>query len=131
MTDSDPPRLTLGSALARALRHRCPVCGQSAMFRNWLQMESGCANCGLKYERGPGFFLGSAYINYGLTAFLLTISYVTLHFGMGYENRTLTPFLVGFCVLFPVFFFRYARSLWLAMDCFFDSGSHDEPHSTH
>jgi hypothetical protein len=28
--------------------------------------------------------------------------------------------LATFCVIFPVVFFRYARSLWLSFDCYFD-----------
>lgn len=79
-------------------------------------MHSNCSDCRLKYERAPGYFLGSAYINYGITAVLITVTYVSLHFGAGFENRT----LAAFCVLFPLFFFRYARSLWLAMDYYID-----------
>ena len=40
----------------------------------------------------------------------------------------------GFCVLFPMLFFRYARALWLAMDCRFDQSlfadlPSEEPHA--
>ncbi len=83
-------------------------------------METDCPKCKLRYERGPGYFLGSAYINYALTALLLTPSYVVLHFGANYDNRILLPVLGAFCVLFPLWFFRYARALWLALDCFID-----------
>ena len=44
-------------------------------------MYERCPNCKLKYERGPGYFLGSAYLNYGLTAVIITVSYITLRFG--------------------------------------------------
>ena len=83
-------------------------------------MPERCDECQLKYERAPGYFLGSSYINYGLTAVALTVLYVALHFGAGWSNRELTVPLVGFCVLFPLFSFRYARGLWLAIDCHFD-----------
>ena len=83
-------------------------------------MYESCPNCKLKYERGPGYFLGSAYINYGLTSMILTAAYVGLHFFGGYSNRTLSLPLAAFCVLFPLYFFRYAQSLWLSMDCYFD-----------
>lgn len=89
-------------------------------------MYPDCPNCKFKYERAPGYFLGSTYINYGLTAVTLTALYVGFHFGLGYENRTLTPVLVLYCVLFPLFCFRYARSLWLSMDCYFDRSGFDE-----
>jgi hypothetical protein len=90
-------------------------------------MYPHCPNCKLKYERAPGYFLGSAYINYGLTAAILTAAYVGLHFVAGYDNRTLFWPLLAFCVGFPLFFFRYARSLWLAMDCYFDAEEFESP----
>jgi len=117
---------SLTTNLGRALRLRCPRCGIGRLFKNWLRMESNCSHCRLKYERAPGYYLGSAYINYALTAFLLTAAYVGLHFGAGYTNRALAGPLVAFCVVFPLFFFRYARSLWLAMDFRFDVTGFEE-----
>lgn len=84
-------------------------------------MEKRCRSCEFKYERGPGYFLGSTYINYGFTALTMTVAYVILHFRLGYENRVLTPWLVAFCVAFPVIFFRFARALWLAVDICLDA----------
>lgn len=84
-------------------------------------MHKTCSECNLKYERAPGYFLGSAYINYGLTAVLITAAYVGFHFIGGVSNRQLTPWLIGFCVLFPIAFFRFARALWLAIDSVFDA----------
>jgi hypothetical protein len=83
-------------------------------------MHKRCPACALRFERGPGYFLGSTYINYGLTTLLLTVAYIALHFGAGWSNRELAPLLVGFCVLFPLFFFRYARALWMGMDYLLD-----------
>lgn len=90
------------------------------MFRGYFRMHESCDHCRLKYERAPGYFLGSAYINYGVTAVVLTVIYVTLALGRGVENRDLYIPMGALVVLFPLFFFRYARSLWLAVDCYFD-----------
>lgn len=88
-------------------------------------MYEECPDCKLKYEREPGYFLGSAYINYALTALLLTSAYVGFRFIGGVSSRLLMGPLVVFCVLFPLAFFRHARSFWLAMDCFFDPAEFD------
>jgi uncharacterized protein (DUF983 family) len=114
------PQPPLETLIGRALKLRCPRCGGGRLFRGWFSMPERCEFCSLKFERAPGYFLGSAYINYGITAVLLMIAYFALHFGLGLTNRQLTPYLVGFCVLFPLATFRYARALWLAMDCHFD-----------
>lgn len=118
-----PDRATL---LSRALRLKCPQCGQSKMFHHWLGMNPSCAHCGLKYEREPGYFLGSIYVNYGLTAITTTAAYITFHFILAYPNLYVVPPLVAFCVIFPVIFFPFARAYWLAMDLSFDAYRNEE-----
>jgi uncharacterized protein (DUF983 family) len=119
-----PPASTL---IYRALRLRCPRCGDSRMFSGLFRMHETCAHCGLTYEREPGYFLGSIYINYGITAFLTTVGWITLRFGCRIESRGLIVAFAAFCVLFPMFFFRYARALWLALDCQFDQSLFADP----
>jgi uncharacterized protein (DUF983 family) len=113
-------KLQLGIARRRALRLRCPRCGGGKLFRGWFSMYESCPNCKLKYERAPGYFLGSTYVNYGFTASITTVAYVALHFGLGYSNRTIVGPLIAFVIIFPILFFRYARALWLALDLYFD-----------
>ncbi|MFG0335730.1 MAG: DUF983 domain-containing protein [Maioricimonas sp. JB049] len=115
-----PYRPPVETLIARSLQLRCPRCGKGRLFCGWFTMPERCSECNLKYERAPGYFLGSTYINYGITAAILTVLYMTLHFGAGISNRHLALPLGIFCVLFPLFTFRYARALWLAMDCHFD-----------
>ena len=114
------------TAASRAVQLRCPRCGEGDLFRNWFIMYPTCSHCGLRYERAPGYFLGSAYVNYGIIALTLTVMYVGLHFGAEISNEWLAGPLVGYCTLVPLFLFRYARSWWLAMDCYFDPTSFAE-----
>lgn len=90
------------------------------MFTGLFRMHETCPHCGLRFEREPGYFLGSIYINYGLTALITTITYVSLRFGSKFEAKPLAAVLIAFCVIFPTFFFRYARALWLALDLRFE-----------
>lgn len=83
-------------------------------------MNANCSTCNYRFARPAGYFLGSSYINYGVTAVTITVSYVTLHFGFKVSNQTLLPGLLTFCGIFPLVFFRFARSLWLSFDCLFD-----------
>ena len=112
--------------LSRAVRLRCPRCGEGKLFARWFRMHETCSGCKLRYEQAPGYFLGSAYLNYGLTSLIVTISYVALHFGAGIPNRTLTGPLIAFVVLFPLACFRHARSFWIGMDCLFDRTSFEQ-----
>lgn len=115
---SPPARFFL--LVIRAVRLRCPFCGQGRLFRGFYVMHSHCEACGRNFEREPGFFLGSIYFNYGLTALVVAIAYPVLLFG--YEVPE-TPLLIGaglFTLVFPLVFFRHARSLWLGFDQFAD-----------
>jgi hypothetical protein len=109
--------------LRRGLCLKCPACGRESIFTGWFAMHSSCPACGLRYGREPGYFLGSIYINYGVTALMTTIGFVWLRFGLEVEGP---PLLIGFsayCLLFPIVFFRHARALWLVMDCVLDSSA--------
>ena len=90
------------------------------MFRNLFAMYEGCPDCDLKYEREPGFFLGSIYANYGLTALVATMTYPIATFGLKYPRNAVIACIVTFVVLFPIWFHRYARSLWLGFDFLID-----------
>jgi hypothetical protein len=114
------PPDSLGQAFRRGLSLRCPLCGGGKLFTGLISMVPACGQCGFRYERGPGYFLGSTYINYGLTTLFTTWTYIVCRFVLEIDQRTLIPGLVGFCVIFPVVFFRYARSIWVSLDCFFD-----------
>lgn len=83
-------------------------------------MHNDCAACGLHYEREPGYFLGSIYVNYGLTALLVTSLYFTLFFSGWVSPESALWLVAGVAVVFPLWFFRYARSIWLGFDHYWD-----------
>jgi hypothetical protein len=74
----------------------------------------------LQFEREPGYFVGAIYINYGATTLLAIAGFLALEAWLGWS---LAPQLVlwsAFAIGFPLWFYRYAKSLWLAVDYFFD-----------
>ena len=114
-----PDRPPYYISLLRALRLRCPRCGKGKLYRSWFKMPPACPACGLNYEREPGFYLGSIYVNYGLTALLTTILYF-VGFSRGMNPSVLLWSLMAFCLVFPMLIFRHARAVWLAFDQFWD-----------
>ncbi|HYO23690.1 MAG TPA: DUF983 domain-containing protein [Lacipirellulaceae bacterium] len=111
--DGAPPLRTL---LGRALALRCPKCGGARLFAGWFAMHPRCAACGRKFDRAPGYFLGSIYFNYGVTALAMIVGYFAVFFTQGEVSRPWLGGLAAFCLLFPLWFFRYARALWIAFD---------------
>lgn len=83
-------------------------------------MHQNCPSCGIRYEREPGFFLGSIYFNYGLTALVIAVVYPILLFSNTIDEQTLLWCGAAFAVVFPILFFSHARSLWLGFDQFYD-----------
>ncbi len=104
----------------RSCRLRCPRCGEGKLFHGWFAMHGQCDHCGMKFQREPGFYLGSIYFNYGLTSALALSAFFSLHLGYRVPSEQLTWPLLAFVLLFPLWFFRYARGLWLGMDEYFD-----------
>ena len=104
----------------RSCRLRCPVCGEGKLFHGPFAMHESCAACGTKYRREQGFFLGAVYFNYGLTALIAALAYPLLTFNEIAEPNSVLIGTLLFVVVFPLWFFRYARSLWLGFDEYFD-----------
>jgi len=119
-------RLNYTTAMTNALRLRCPRCGTGRLFVGLITMARRCDHCGLMFDRGPGFYLGSAYVNYGFMAITLTAMYMGLHFGLGWSNEALAAPLLAYCIIMPLILFRYARAWWLAMDCYLDATGHED-----
>lgn len=105
-----------GVVLGRGLRLVCPRCGTSPLFRGWFRMHDRCPACGLSFVRDPGFYLGSIYINYGITVIVTGALYAALVLGAGLAAEAALAISVAVAVLLPVLLFRHARSLLLALD---------------
>jgi uncharacterized protein (DUF983 family) len=64
--------------------NRCPRCRKGKLFtsnkpydfRTTMQMPEHCPVCGQRYELQTGFYFGTGYVSYGLSAYLMkTIVY--------------------------------------------------------
>ena len=104
------------TVIARALRLRCPSCGEGKLFRSWFRMHDTCSGCGASFRRESGFYLGSIYINYGVTVIVTGALYALLVLLGGTSHETALTVCLVVAVAFPILFFRHARSLLLALD---------------
>jgi uncharacterized protein (DUF983 family) len=113
---NDEARFSFWRTVGRGLRLCCPNCGCRGLFRGFFRMADTCRSCGLDLRREQGYYIGAMYISYGITAA------VELAVGIPLVDQvplaTLTWPLAIFSLLFPLWFFRYSRSLWLGMDLY-------------
>jgi len=79
-------------------------------------MAEACALCGLRFERAQGYFVGAIYVNYAATVILAIGAFFLLWAGFGFSTEAQLAVLVPIVVVFPLWFFRYSRSLWLALE---------------
>src|SRR5262249_25020125 len=103
----------------RAMRLRCPHCGGGPIFVSWSHLVPNCPVCGLGLERGErGYWLGAYFFNLMAveTVFSILVSGVFLYTWpdppLGLLAITTPPPIV----IFPVFFFPYSKTLFLAFD---------------
>jgi len=104
------------NAVKTALSLSCPRCGQRTLFRGPFTMNHACAVCHLVFEREPGYFVGAIYINYAATAAVAIGGFLLLDTCTTVSVTTQIVLWSIFGVAFPLFFFRYSKSLWLAFD---------------
>ena len=112
--------MKLTTVISRSCRLRCPACGRGKFANSWLATEDQCAYCDLDFRVDWGFYLGSIYVSYAVTGVILTAVCVPLVVGQYVPFRVLTPLALAFCVFFPIWFWRYARSLWFGINCCLD-----------
>ena len=113
--------------LMKGLCLKCPKCGEGHMFSGLFKMRSECDNCNFRFEREIGYFVGAMYINFGVTVLIAFASYFALDYFT--PISFLQNFILWgvFCALFPIFFFRYSRSLWLSFDYIVDPSEPPDP----
>ncbi len=107
--------VTRGQIAARGLSHRCPNCGSRSLFVPGapFRMAPACRECGLKFERDEGSFLGAVSLNYGVTVCGFLVP-VLLAYLAGWIGGVTAGVLAGAgAILFPVLFYRSSRSWWL------------------
>ena len=87
-------------------------------FESWFTMRPECALCGLRFERAPGYWVGAIYVNYGVTTSLAIGGYFLLWTQTGLSTAGQFAVWIPFLLVFPLWFFRYSRSFWLALEFF-------------
>ena len=86
------------------------------LFRGWFTMARQCALCGMVFERAQGYFVGAIYINYAVSSVIAVAGFFVLWSRWDVPVAWQFAIWVPFLLVFPLWFFRYSRSLWLAVE---------------
>lgn len=122
------------SYFGRALRLRCPACGGGPVFASWVRILPSCPSCGLRFDREPegGYWVGSNTINLFATEGVFAALFVGVLFAT-WPTPPWTLLTWGGLLLmlvFPVFFYPFSKTLFIAVDLVFrpaEPGDYETP----
>jgi len=103
--------------LGALLRLRCPICGIGKLFRGYFDSPVRCPACGYFFMRESGYFLPHVVIGYGFTVGVALGVWPFMRYVLGVRNPAATlSVMIAVAVLFGIWFVRYSKVLWLAVD---------------
>jgi hypothetical protein len=79
-------------------------------------MHDRCPICGLKFDRGNGYYIGALALNLVLAETVATILWLPLAVDRSVPLSTAYVVGIGASVGLPILGFRHTRSLWIALD---------------
>jgi uncharacterized protein (DUF983 family) len=88
--------------LKRALRLKCPRCGEGRLFQGFFAMHRECQTCHLGFEREQGYFIGAIYVNYAVTVLIVIPGYFLLDYGFGPSLFLQLCLWIPFATIFPL-----------------------------
>ena len=112
----------MANLLGRAVLLRCPHCGGGPLFEKWVRMKETCPSCHLILDRGESdYFLGGYTVNFVVSELLIVAGGAAgiLLTWPEVPWSLITWSLVLLMLVAPVFFYPFAKTLWLALDLVF------------
>jgi uncharacterized protein (DUF983 family) len=119
----------LGRLLARALQRRCPRCGHKEVFNGYYRLVDRCPRCQHLYAREPGYWVGAIIVNLAVTEVLFGVFFVGGIFATAPEVQWLPLLVIGAVtnVLVPLLFFPLSKTVWVALDLYFNPPVEEPP----
>ncbi|NNE75235.1 MAG: IS1 family transposase [Acidimicrobiales bacterium] len=107
-----------------ALRLRCPHCASGPVFDRARQ-RTNCPECGYRFERESGYFLGAMVVSNAVIGVVALIVMLVLIFtGRSPLVAVGLPILTAL-VAMPLFL-PFSRTIWMALDLRFDPPNDDD-----
>jgi uncharacterized protein (DUF983 family) len=101
--------------IGRALRKRCPVCGNGAVFASHFHMNRECPACHAVFWKDPGESLGAMYLDYAVAAAAFLICWAILDWTTRLSDLTQLVILCVIAVASVLACFPYTRSAWTVL----------------
>lgn len=111
--NAEPTRLTF---FRRALRKRCPQCGEGALFQRFAKLHLRCSVCDLQFRREAGSQTGAMYFSAAVTEIFAMAVALSLFFFTDWSNTVALSVGVVIVLLFSYTFLPIAMAFWAAVE---------------
>lgn len=99
-----------------------PNCGGGGLWHKWFYLRKTCPTCRLNFERGEeGYIVGAQMFNIIAAELFFAAIFVGVLLAM-VPNVPWTSLTYGtplFMIVFPLFFYPFSKTLFLAFDMIF------------
>lgn len=95
------------------IRHKCPNCEQGTLFRSYFTLHKTCQNCGVRFERETGEEVGGMSLSIVVLGIIFLSLYPLIEIFTDWSLWLHLAIWLPFCILFPILFYPYSRSLWV------------------
>lgn len=111
----------LGTLIGRGLRKRCPVCARGEIFESWFKLKDRCPNCGYLFAREEGYWVSAIIVNVGVIQTMFIVLFIVVVLATAPEVEWGPLLLIGglMNVIFPIFFYPFSKTVWMAIDLYF------------
>jgi uncharacterized protein (DUF983 family) len=109
--------------LRRAWRHRCPQCGEGALFRRYARLAEACSVCGLVFRRESGSQTGSMYLSAAVTEFFAALVALALFFATDWSTPVALSVGIAVVLAFSFTFLPKSMASWVAVEYATDVGN--------
>jgi uncharacterized protein (DUF983 family) len=105
-------------ALVCAVSQRCPQCRKGALFKTrfGFTLNERCPVCGLKFDRGNGYFTGAWALNLVISEFVGAAIWLPLAFNRAIPVDQVTAIAIAVSIGLPILGYRPSRAIWIAID---------------
>ena len=107
----------------RALRRRCPQCGEGRLFERFAKLRERCSCCGLRFRRESGSQTGAMYFCAAVTeVFAMAVALALFFFAPWSRAASLTVGVLA-VLAFSYTFLPLSMAFWTAVEYATDVGN--------
>ena len=118
---SDGNSHSVGKTLARGIKRSCPICGNGKIFSSYFKLKETCPKCTYNFSREDGYWVGAIIMNTAVTFALFLLLFIVSIIAMAPDIDWMVLLVIGVAtnLIFPVLFYPFSKTLWMAIDLTF------------